>query len=289
MSAALATTERTVRGAWGGRLLVHEAGSGDGPPIVVLHGLCGTGDAVLSRGVLARAGHRVIAYDARGHGRSERAAGPESYRYETLCGDLRAVLDACVDRPPLLVGASMGGVTAARLLLGQDPEAVVGLVLVTPAFDPRRRLTSEERQRAEEFVTALRTGDRDAFARADPLPGDHPGITATMRELLHRRLERHADLDAVADAVEGLVPDVAFSSFDQLRALRVPSVVVASRDHWDGLHPYEIAAAWAQALPRGRLVCEPPGRVPLAWRPRRLADLVADFAARLAVPAKGAA
>jgi pimeloyl-ACP methyl ester carboxylesterase len=282
VSGSPVTVERTLRGAWGGRLLVRETGPADGPPIVVLHGLCGTGDSVLSSAMLARAGHRVIDYDARGHGRSERARGPGDYRYRDLCADLLAVLDAYADRPPLLVGASMGGVTAARLLLEERPRRPTGLVLITPAFDPRHRLTPDERRRSRQFVAALRTGDTEAFDAADPLPGDHPGITAMIRKLLRRRLDDHADLGAVADAVEGLVEDVAFASLEQLGAIRVPAVVVASHDRWDGLHPYATAEAWAHALPRGRLVAEAPDHVPLAWRPRRVAELVAEFARELA-------
>lgn len=278
MRAAPATVERMIEGAGGGALFVRETGAADAPPIVVLHGLCGTGDSVLTTSVLAHAGHRVVSYDARGHGRSEPAGAPREYSFATLCADLRAVIDACTDEPPLLVGASMGGVTAVRLLLDDGPARAAGLVLVTPAFDPEHRLTADERYRARQFVSALRTGDADAFERADPLPGDHASITAAIRGLLRRRLESHADLAAVADAVEVLVEDVAFSPLERLNEIRVPSLVVASHDRWDRLHPYRTAEAWADALPDGRLVTEPPHRAPLAWRPRRLAELVVRFA-----------
>jgi pimeloyl-ACP methyl ester carboxylesterase len=103
---------------------------------------------------------------------------------------------------------------------------------------------------------------------------------------LRRRLEGHADLDAVADAVEVLVADSAFASFDQLGSLRLPSLVVASHDQWDALHPRRTAEAYASALAAAQLVSEAPDHVPLAWRPRRIAQLVAQFARRVPFPTR---
>src|SRR5947207_11589766 len=86
---------------------------GEGAPVVLLHGLTATRRyVVMGSRALERSGHRVIAYDARGHGRSSPAPAPDAYGYERLCGDLHAVLDAAgVDRS-LIAGASMGAHTA---------------------------------------------------------------------------------------------------------------------------------------------------------------------------------
>src|SRR6478609_7036826 len=71
------------------------AAHGAHPPIVLLHGLTATRRyVVMGSRRLQRGGHRVIAYDARGHGRSSPAPAPAEYGYEELCGDLRAVLDS---------------------------------------------------------------------------------------------------------------------------------------------------------------------------------------------------
>ena len=75
--------------AGGVRLAGEEAG--DGVPVVLLHGLTATRRyVVMGSKNLERGGHRVIAYDARGHGRSGPA--PE-YGYDALAADLLAVLD----------------------------------------------------------------------------------------------------------------------------------------------------------------------------------------------------
>jgi pimeloyl-ACP methyl ester carboxylesterase len=74
----------------------------EGPPIVLLHGLTATRRyVVMGSRSLERSGHRVIAYDARGHGQSAPAREPAAYTYELLDGDLEAVLDAAGVQPAL--------------------------------------------------------------------------------------------------------------------------------------------------------------------------------------------
>src|SRR4030088_2569420 len=83
--------------------------SGEGTPVVLLHGLTATRRyVVMGSRSLERSGHRVIAYDARGHGRSAPAPDPSAYGYGELAEDLEAVLDAAGARSAVLAGASMG-------------------------------------------------------------------------------------------------------------------------------------------------------------------------------------
>jgi pimeloyl-ACP methyl ester carboxylesterase len=82
------------------------------PTVVLAHGFCLTSECwVLQRRALSRAGYRVVFWDQRGHGRSEK--GPESgYAIGQLGEDLNAVLEALVPEGDLvLVGHSMGGMT----------------------------------------------------------------------------------------------------------------------------------------------------------------------------------
>src|SRR4051794_37369852 len=67
---------------------------GEGPPVVLLHGLTATRwYVVLGSKLLARHGFRVVSYDARGHGESSPAPDPAAYEYRDLVDDLCAVLD----------------------------------------------------------------------------------------------------------------------------------------------------------------------------------------------------
>src|SRR5271167_3149045 len=117
--------------------------AGSGPPIVLLHGLTATRRyVVMGSRTLERSGHRVLSYDARGHGRSTPAPDPSAYGYEDLAADLEAVLDAAGVDDAVLAGASMGAHTALGLALGR-PERVAALGLITPSFDPAQPRTPE--------------------------------------------------------------------------------------------------------------------------------------------------
>src|SRR5579862_1683733 len=83
--------------------------AGEGPPIVLLHGLTATRRYVtMGSRLLERSGRRVIAYDARGHGHSSRAPDSKAYGYERLARDLLAVMDSLEIARAALAGASMG-------------------------------------------------------------------------------------------------------------------------------------------------------------------------------------
>lgn len=260
--------------------------SASGPPaaraVVGLHGLGGTRDAVLGGSLLQRSGLRAIAYDARGHGRSGAPADPGAYGYELLVEDLAGVLawagDGAPDAPaPILLGVSLGGLTALRLALEQ-PERVAALVLVTPAFDPERHPVDEHLARAAQVADALRREDLAAFVAAQPVPVADPQVAAFLRGFAQRHFDSHRDLAAVADALEVAMRARPFDAFDQLAALQVPVLVVGSRDELDQNHPLRLARAYADALPGARLECEPPGSVPFAWRARQLSRLALAFA-----------
>src|SRR6201997_576267 len=92
--------------------------SGEGVDVVLLHGLTATRRyVVMGSKALERSGHRVIAYDARGHGRSSPAPSRSAYGYEELGRDLEAVLDERHVERAVLAGASMGAHTLLWLAL----------------------------------------------------------------------------------------------------------------------------------------------------------------------------
>ena len=89
--------------------------AGDGPAVVLLHGLTATRRYVVhGSGLLARRGYRVVAFDARGHGVSGAPADSSAYEYSDLASDLDAVVEGVGIEQAVLVGHSMGAATAAR-------------------------------------------------------------------------------------------------------------------------------------------------------------------------------
>jgi pimeloyl-ACP methyl ester carboxylesterase len=250
--------------------------AGEGPAIVLLHGLTATRRyVVMGSKALERSGHRVIAYDARGHGASSPA--PE-YTYEALAGDLLAVLDQRGIERAVLVGASMGAHTIIRFALDHGDRAAA-LVAVTPAYTPEGDADSIERWDA--LAAGLRSGGVDGFVAAYGEPPVPEAWRETIVKLLHQRLSAHEHPEAVADALEQVPRSRAFEAWDELAELELPAVVVASRDEADPGHPYAIGERYAAAIPGARLRSEEPGASPLAWQGGQLSKLIAEVAARV--------
>src|SRR3954449_8827360 len=100
--------------------------TGDGPAVLLVMGLGLPGDAWWRTvPVLARS-HRVVTFDNRGAGRSERPAGPLTIAL--MAADAVAVLDAAEIARAHVYGISMGGMIAQELAL-RHPERVDALVL----------------------------------------------------------------------------------------------------------------------------------------------------------------
>jgi 3-oxoadipate enol-lactonase len=100
----------------------------DKAPVLLLHGWVVSSDLNWhgAYDALARAGHRVIALDHRGHGRGLRA--PTPFRLQDCAADAAAVLRALGAAPAVAVGYSLGG-TIAQLLARDHRDAISGVVL----------------------------------------------------------------------------------------------------------------------------------------------------------------
>jgi pimeloyl-ACP methyl ester carboxylesterase len=253
--------------------------AGEGIPVVLLHGLTATRRyVVMGSRSLERSGHRVVAYDARGHGLSSPAPDPDAYDYDDLVEDLRAVLnDRGIDRA-VLAGASMGAHTIVRLAL-DDPERVAGLVIATPAFDPEED-RSAGLERWDALSEGLRRGGVDGFVEAYGDPQVPDQWKDTIDRVLRQRLGAHEHPEAVADALRAVPRSRPFESWDELAAIEGPTVIVASLDDADPGHPYAVGEAYAERIPGATLVSEEPGSSPLAWQGGQLSKVISELAAR---------
>jgi pimeloyl-ACP methyl ester carboxylesterase len=250
---------------------------GDGIPVVLLHGLSASRRyVVMGSQALQRAGHRVVAYDARGHGSSSPAPSPDAYRYEELAADLAAVLDALGIERAVLAGASMGGHTALRLALEQ-PERVAAIAVITPGYDPVGFDDPRRLARWDALAGALRDGGIDSFVEAFGLERLPAAWRDTVATVMRQRLARHEHLAAVADALHAVPRSRPFEDLHALEEIECPAVVVASRDEADPGHPLALGEAYAELLPCGRLLVEEPGSSPLAWQGGRLSKVIADL------------
>ena len=117
--------DREVVTASGTRVAFAEDGIESGRPMVLLHGL-GESRADWD-GVLGRLGqsHRTIAFDLRGHGRSD---WPDSYSVALMSHDVEHALDALPVSDAVVVGHSLGGMVAFDLT-ARRPDLVHALVV----------------------------------------------------------------------------------------------------------------------------------------------------------------
>jgi pimeloyl-ACP methyl ester carboxylesterase len=273
--------ELTIRSPDGPPLAAWEHGPPDGRPVVLLHGLTMTADQMASgAGELVRRGFRAIAYDARGHGRSGPPVDRGAYGYDALGRDLTAVMDATGATRAVLAGHSMGCHTALRMAI-DAPGRVAGVAAISPAFDPRDHPSSANVAEADALAAGLRTRGAAGFLAALRLPPGYSRDAAAIkagRAMTRRRIERHGDLGALADALQANLRARPFGDLAELAPIDVPILVVGTHDDLDTRHPLELARAYAAALPGSRFACERQGEVPLGWGGRRPARLVAELA-----------
>jgi pimeloyl-ACP methyl ester carboxylesterase len=250
---------------------------GEGPPIVLLHGLSATRrNVVQGSRHLAKRGYRLIAYDARGHGASSPAP---TYDYAELLDDLEAVLEHLEIERAAFVGSSMGAATAMAFAFEQ-PGRVAALVQITPAYAGEARADSDGAA-WEAMAVELERGGVAAFveeALPSALPERWEDVT---REAIRQRMERHEHPDAVAQALRQVPQSEPWDGLDRLAQLDIPVLIVGSRDEVDVMHPLAVAVEYERRLPRSELVVEQEGKSPLAWQGARLSAAIGDFLERV--------
>ncbi|HEU4392531.1 MAG TPA: alpha/beta hydrolase [Solirubrobacterales bacterium] len=251
--------------------------AGAGPPIVLLHGLTASRRYVHhgSR-ALERAGHRVLVYDARGHGESESAPAGEGYGYPFLVADLERVVASEVGEERfLLAGHSMGAHTAVAYAL-RRPERLVGLALIGPTYVGETGAAALAYW--DGLAAALAEGGVDGFvAYVDRNQEIDPRWRQSALGFTRARMLLHRHPQALVQALREVPRSRPFESLDELAGLDLPALVVASHDGADPGHPYAIAAAYAERLPRAALISEEEGESPLAWQGGRLSRKLASF------------
>lgn len=203
-----------------------------GKPVVLLHG---GGQTRHSWGAtcrdLAEDGWYTIAVDQRGHGASEWSPDGD-YAIDRFAHDVMSVADT-LDQPPVLIGASLGGI-ASLSALGRNPGLAAALVLV----DVSPFVQVPGANRIIDFMIGSLDGfeslDEAAAAVADylphrPRPTDPGSLRKNLREV-DGRLLWHWDPAFVKTAVDPsarrkLLMDLAGLA-DGARNLRVPTLLV---------------------------------------------------------------
>lgn len=223
--------------------------TGRGCPVVYAHGLSSSraGDPAYTLNdwsPLVASGHRLIRYDARGHGESSGRPEAADYTWPHLAGDLLAVLDRVAGPGPAdAMGASMGCGTLLHAALAR-PERFGRLVLIIPptAWESRRAVARASREIAD---LAERRGLQFVLEATKDLPpppihAEHGG--ALPPPAIPERLYPHV----MRGAADCDLPDP-----ESLRALTHPALILA----WAGDpgHPLSTAEALRDLMPNSRL------------------------------------
>jgi non-heme chloroperoxidase len=216
-------------------------GDAGAPPVVLLHGGGQTRHSWASCGArLAREGWHALALDLRGHGESDWAPDG-AYLPSDFVADLVAVAGA-LPRRPVLVGASLGGMTGLLAQGEGAADVIAGLVLV----DVAPRVESEGIQRIVDFMVARPDGYASLEDAADAVsryrqhrgrPSDLSGLRKNLRQGDDGRWRWHWDPAFMnRDRVEkaGGRQVGSFNNPERLLAaaanLRVPTLLVRGRE-----------------------------------------------------------
>jgi len=124
----------------GVNLLVREWGDPAGQPVVFIHGYCQSGlcwERQVQDPALAHL--RLITFDMRGHGASDKPLDPAFYQEDARwAGDLRAILATLDGRRPILAGWSYGGRVICDYLAAEGGDGIAGLMLVAAVASVQR-------------------------------------------------------------------------------------------------------------------------------------------------------
>lgn len=233
------------------RLIGDAWGNSHATPVLLLHGGGQTRHAWGGTArALAERGWYAVALDLRGHGESDWAPNGD-YMIDSFVGDIRGVL-AHFRRPPVLVGASLGGVMSL-VLEGEAPQSVSS-ALVLVDITPRVEQQGVDRIRAfmtgkpEGFVNLEEAADAVAsYIPHRPRPKDLSGLEKNLRKGPDGRYRWHWDPQLMNPARMRRDPERLFAA---ARALRVPTLLV--RGKLSDIVSEETAAEFMAAVPHAQ-------------------------------------
>ncbi len=237
------------------RLHIEDSG-GSGRAVVLIHGWPLSAQAWAPQvPVLKAAGFRVVAYDRRGFGRSDKPAS--GYGYDTLADDLQRVMDECGLQDATLVGFSMGGGEVARYIARHGESRLRSVVfasavppyLMKTADNPDGPLTPEK---AQQMRGALEQ-DRSSFF--DQFTQDFFSADGVLQVTEAQRAEAVAlCLQSAQQAALACMDAFGTTDFrDDLKKVTVPTLVIHGEA--DAIVPIEGSGLRTHsAMPHSQLV-----------------------------------
>jgi len=222
--------------------LTYSDTGGDGRPVVLIHGWPLSGASWEHQvQAFAAAGHRVITYDRRGFGGSDK---PESgYDYDSLAADLAGLLDGLDLTDATIVGFSMGGGEVARYL-GTHGDARIRSAVLAAAVPPYLLKTDDNPEGGlpEEDAQGMEDGfkgGREEFL--DGFVTDFFSVDGELRVSEEERQKALALAEPARDeAVLTCIDSFARTDFrGDLAKITVPTLVIHGDS--DAIVPFEVS------------------------------------------------
>jgi pimeloyl-ACP methyl ester carboxylesterase len=231
---------------------------GEGPAVLLMHGFAATaernwvGPGIF--GALVATGRRVIAYDARGHGNSDKPHDPEAYAHGAMTRDAQAVLDHFDVSSVDVVGYSMGAINASRLV-PREPRSrslvlggIGGRLLSDPLDRTRIAAALEARAGAVESDATGRS-----FREFAERSGNDLGALAALQKSRRygaARRDAFAEIHVPTLVVAGADDRLAGSPADLGDAIPNAVAEVVPGDHLSAVGRRELTAAIVEFLAR---------------------------------------
>ncbi|WNG57562.1 alpha/beta hydrolase [Archangium gephyra] len=240
------------------------------PPVVLLHGLTGNGACWTPLARALESEFDVVMPDARGHGGS--SAPLHGYRYDDHASDVEGLIRGLELPRPVLLGHSMGGMTAA-VVASRWAEGIRGLILVDPTFlSPERQREVRDSDVAEQHRRLLGMRKSDLVTQ---LRARHPRRSPELVELL-----AEARLKTPLGAFDVLTPPTP-DYRAVMSAIDVPSLLVIGDS--SPVVTLEMATELWRLNPRVRIAqVQDAGHGLPFEQPERLGEVVAPFLRELA-------
>ncbi|MDX3900165.1 MAG: pyrimidine utilization protein D [Sphingobium sp.] len=246
-------------------------GPADAPPIILSAGLGGSGHYWLPNlAALTAAGYRVILYDHRGTGRSDRFL-PDSLSVEDMADDLIALMDGIGLPRAHLMGHAAGGVAGLALAL-KAPERIDRLIVVNgwARPDPHFARCFDAR------LTILRGAGAEAYLKAQPIFLFPATWNSEHDALLEEETARHlAQFPGVVTMEKRIAALRAFDIGERLGRIALPLLALAARD--DMLVPWTASGFADQVLGARIAMMDWGGHACNVTDPDRFHPLVLDF------------
>jgi len=244
--------------------------TGQGLPLVFAHGGGGSLLQWAFQLPFFSKRHRAIAYDSRGHGRSE---SPETgYGLEVFSRDLLGLIDSLGMDRVVLVGLTMGGMTGLQFAL-DHPERLRGLVLVGVSDGGRQAM----RERFEMSADIAETQGMEMLAEGFCSVVFSPWFLEEQRQFVEtfRKSMLESSPRGYAHAIRALAGRPRLG--DRLAGIRVKTLVVVGEDDVTEF-PLEDAPLFAERIPGARLVRLPrAGHLACIEQPSVFNETLEDF------------